>query len=241
MSLTNQTPESQVQSLFKRVAANYDQMNNLISLGTHKHWRKVAMARLAIKTGSFILDLCCGTGDWTIALAKAVGPSGQVVGLDFSREMLSVAKKKVASAGLNDRVTLVQGDAMALPYANNHFDVITIGFGLRNVPDANQVLREMYRVVRPGGQVASLETSQPTQPVVKLGWKIYFKLIPMMTKLAVHNYQDYVYLEQTAANFVNAKQLAAMYARTGFNRINYQTFDMGAAAFHSARKPYTQS
>lgn len=239
MSLTNQTPESQVQSLFKRVAANYDQMNNLISLGTHKHWRKVAMASLAVKPGSFVLDLCCGTGDWTVALAKAVGPSGQVVGLDFSKEMLCVAKEKVASAGFNDRVTLVQGDAMALPYDNNHFDVITIGFGLRNVPDADQVLREMYRVVRPGGQAASLETSQPTQPVIKLGWKIYFKLIPMMTRLVVHNYQDYVYLEQTAANFVNAEQLADMYANAGFNHIDYQTFDMGAAAFHSARKSYT--
>ncbi|MCH5462402.1 demethylmenaquinone methyltransferase [Lactobacillus sp. LC28-10] len=240
MSLTNQTPEPQVQSLFKRVAGNYDRMNNLISLGTHKHWRKVAMEKLAIKPGSFVLDLCCGTGDWTIALAKAVGPSGQVIGLDFSEEMLAVAKTKVAAAGMNDRVTLVQGDAMALPYDNDHFDVVTIGFGLRNVPDANQVLREMHRVVRPGGQVGSLETSHPTQPLVKLGWQVYFKLIPMMTKLAVHNYEDYVYLEKTAAEFVDAKTLAKMYANAGFEKIDYQTFDMGAAAFHSARKSYTK-
>jgi len=241
MSLTNQTPESQVQGLFKRIAGNYDQMNNLISLGTHKHWRKVAMTKMALKPGSFVLDLCCGTGDWTIALAKATGPSGQVVGLDFSAEMLAVAKKKVAVAGLNDRVTLVQGDAMTLPYSNDQFDVVTIGFGLRNVPDANQVLREMHRVVRPGGQVASLETSQPTQPVVKMGWKVYFKLVPMMAKIAVHDYHDYAYLQRTAAEFVNAKQLAQMYDNACFTHINYQTFDMGAAAVHLARKAYTKN
>lgn len=241
MTLTNHTPEPQVQSLFQRVAGNYDRMNNLISLGTHKHWRKVAMAKLNVKPGSFVLDLCCGTGDWTIALAKAVGPSGQVIGLDFSEEMLAIAKKKVTAAGMNDRVTLVQGDAMALPYDKNHFDVVTIGFGLRNVPDANQVLREMHRVVRPGGKAASLETSQPTQSLVKLGWQAYFKLVPLMTKLAVRNYQDYAYLEKTAAEFVDAKQLAKMFVNAGFKNVDYQPFDMGAAACHSARKSYTEN
>ncbi len=108
MSLTNKTPEHQVASLFNRIAGNYDQMNNLITLGTHKHWRTVTMQQLNLKPGSFAIDLCCGTGDWTLALAKAVGPSGRVVGLDFSDEMLAIAKQKVAQAGYQDRVTLIQ-------------------------------------------------------------------------------------------------------------------------------------
>ncbi|KRK96910.1 ubiquinone menaquinone biosynthesis methyltransferase ubiE [Secundilactobacillus odoratitofui DSM 19909 = JCM 15043] len=238
VSLTNKTPEHQVASLFNRIAGNYDQMNNLITLGTHKHWRTVTMQQLNLKPGSFAIDLCCGTGDWTLALAKAVGPSGRVVGLDFSDEMLAIAKQKVAQAGYQDRVTLIQGDAMSLPYNDDQFDVATIGFGLRNVPDANQVLREMTRVVHPGGQVACLETSQPTQPIIKLGWQAYFKLVPMMTKLAVRNYQDYAYLQHTTAAFVSAKELVKMFEAAGLVGVSYRTFDLGAATLHLGMRPF---
>ena len=148
MSLTNKTPEPKVESSFNQIADHYDSMNSLISLGNHKHWRKLVMRQLNVQPGTFAIDVCCGTGDWTIALAKAVGPSGQVVGLDFSDQMLKIAEKKVAAAGLQDRITFVRGDAMHLPYTDDKFDLATIGFGLRNVPDANQVLREMTRVIR---------------------------------------------------------------------------------------------
>ncbi|MTV83071.1 demethylmenaquinone methyltransferase [Secundilactobacillus folii] len=241
MALTNKTPENQVQSLFNRIANNYDSMNNLISLGTHKHWRNATMEIMAIKPGSFVLDVCCGTGDWTISLAKAVGPSGHVTGLDFSENMLSIARQKISEAGLQDRVTLVHGDAMSLPYQDNKFDVATIGFGLRNVPDANQVLREMQRVLRPGGQLACLETSKPTQPVIKMGWKAYFNFVPVMTKLAVHNKRDYDYLQKTTAEFVSAKKLAQMFKDAGLTHVNYRTFDLGAAALHLGWKPYRTS
>lgn len=238
MPLTNHTPEHQVTTLFNRIAGDYDQMNNLITLGTHKHWRNVTMTKLNLKKGAFAIDLCCGTGDWTIALAKAVGPSGHVVGLDFSDEMLAIAKQKVTKAGYTDRVTLVQGDAMALPYDDDRFDVATIGFGLRNVPDADQVLREMTRVVHPGGQVACLETSQPTNPIVKLGWKAYFNIVPVMTKLAVHNYDDYAYLQHTTAEFVSATQLVDMFKKAGLTDVTYQTFDLGAATLHLGRPTF---
>ncbi|GAA3607474.1 demethylmenaquinone methyltransferase [Secundilactobacillus similis] len=238
MSLTNPTPEADVQHLFNRLATHYDAMNTLMTLGTHHHWRKATMQQLAVQPGNFALDVCCGTGDWTIALAKAVGPSGHVWGLDFSEEMLALARQKVRAAHLEDRVTLVQGDAMNLPYPANTFDVVTIGFGLRNVPDANQVLRELYRVVRAGGKVACLETSQPTQPVIKLGWRAYFKLVPVMTSLAGNRYSDYDYLQQTTKAFVSAKQLVGMFEAAGFEDVRYRTFDLGAAALHLGRKDY---
>ncbi len=147
MSLTNKTPEPKVESLFNQIADHYDSMNSLISLGNHKHWRKLVMRQLNVQPGTFAIDVCCGTGDWTIALAKAVGPSGQVVGLDFSDQMLKIAERSSCCrfAGSDN---FCKGDAMHLPYTDDKFDLATIGFGLRNVPDANQVLREMTRVIR---------------------------------------------------------------------------------------------
>ncbi|ANZ61272.1 demethylmenaquinone methyltransferase [Secundilactobacillus paracollinoides] len=239
MPITNNTPEENVQGLFNRIAGNYDDMNNLITLHTHRHWRNVTMKKMALKPGDFAIDLCCGTGDWTIALAKAVGPAGHVVGLDFSEEMLAIAKKKVEAVHFEDRITLVQGDAMHLPYPDDTFDAATIGFGLRNVPDASQVLSEMARVIHPGGQVACLETSQPTQPIIHLGWQIYFNLVPTMTKLAVHNYDDYAYLQRTTAEFVTAEQLKTMFQDVGLRDVTYQQFDLGAATLHLGKRPYS--
>ncbi|GAD16143.1 demethylmenaquinone methyltransferase [Lentilactobacillus otakiensis] len=236
MSLTNKTPETKVESLFDQIADNYDGMNSLISLGNHKHWRKLVMKQLNVQPGSFAIDVCCGTGDWTIALARAVGPSGQVIGLDFSEEMLKIAEKKVAAAGLRDRVTLVKGDAMHLPYDDNQFDLATIGFGLRNVPDADQVLHEMTRVIHDQGRVACLETSKPTNPIIKLGWRAYFNLVPIMAKLTVNKYQEYSYLQRTTAEFVSAAKLVEMFQNAGLTDVSYRQFTFGAAAFHLGTK-----
>lgn len=136
-------------------------MNSVISFQQHIKWRKDTMKRMNVKPGSKALDVCCGTADWTIALADAVGPTGDVTGLDFSQNMLNVGVEKVKELGLK-QVKLVHGNAMELPFPDNSFDYATIGFGLRNVPDYLQVLKEMRRVVKPGGIVVCLETSQPT-------------------------------------------------------------------------------
>ncbi|MCP9333174.1 demethylmenaquinone methyltransferase [Lentilactobacillus hilgardii] len=235
MTQTNKTPEPKVEALFNRIAPNYDKMNSLISLGNHKRWREIAMQRLDVQPGNFAIDVCCGTGDWTISLAKAVGPSGQVIGLDFSKEMLKIASEKIKAAGVQDRVTLVEGDAMHLPFDDRKFDVATIGFGLRNVPDADQVLREMVRVVRTNGKIACLETSQPTNPAIKMGWNAYFKTVPVMAKFAVNKYREYHYLQRTTKQFVSAEKLAKMFEDAGMHNVTYRTFTMGAAALHLGR------
>lgn len=238
MTLTNHTPEDTVQDIFNRIAPQYDQMNSVISLGTHRFWRQQVMRAMTLHAGDFALDLCCGTGDWTLALAKTVGPRGHVVGLDFSHVMLREADRKVRAADLANRITLRQGDAMHLPYPDNHFNVVTIGFGLRNVPDANQVLREMARVVKPGGQVVCLETSQPTNPVIHAGWQVYFgHVVPLMGRLA-HHYQAYNYLQQSTHRFVSVSELANMFAAAGLSQVHYQQFNLGAAAVHFGVKPY---
>lgn len=236
MTLTNKVPEKEVHDLFSRVAPNYDKMNDLISLGTQRIWRKKLYQKLQVKSGDFCLDLCCGTGDLTIGLAHLVGPSGDVVGLDFNQEMLSFADKKVRLAGLEKEIQLKQADAMHLPYSDNSFNIVTIGFGLRNVPDANQVLREAYRVLKPGGKFAVLETSQPTNPIIKMGWDAYFKLFPKFAKLVNSNVQDYQYLSNTTHQFVSAAQLVKMFEQAHFKNINVTRLNLGAGAIHIGSK-----
>lgn len=237
MTLTNRTPEHTVAQLFDHIAPQYDRMNSVISLGTHRLWRRQVMDQMTVRPGDFALDLCCGTGDWTLALAQAVGPAGEVVGLDLSHEMLAVAQQKVRAAHLQSQITLKQGDAMHLPYPDNTFNVVTIGFGLRNVPDAQQVLSEMTRVVKPGGQVVCLETSQPTNPVVHAGWQLYFgHVVPLMGRVVAHHYRAYDYLQRTTHQFVSAEQLAVMFTAAGLHHVHYRCFNLGAAAVHFGTK-----
>ncbi len=232
MSLTNKTPEKEVADLFDRISANYDSMNNLITLGMHKHWRKKTMQVLNVAPGSIVLDLCCGTGDWSIALARAVGSAGHVFALDFSAQMLQYAKQKASAAGLNDRVSFIQGDAMDLPFDDGMFNYVTIGFGLRNVPDAKRTLQEMQRVCVKEGVVACLETSQPQDQVVYKLWKMYFKLVPLMAKMVTSSYADYDYLQKTSKKFLTARQLLYLFNEIGLQPSSYRMFLFGAAALH---------
>lgn len=238
MVLTNQTPQKEVADLFDRISGKYDTMNNVITLGMHQRWREETMAILRVQPGDQVLDLCCGTGDWTIELAQAVGPSGHVYGLDFSPDMLKVAQQKVQQAGLSERITLLEGDAMQLPFDDELFNFVTIGFGLRNVPDAGRVLSEMTRVCQPGGAVACLETSQPEGPVLHKMWSAYFKAVPVLAKVFVDHYQDYDYLQKTSKNFLTARQLLHLFNEVGLQPASYKMFLFGAAALHLGfRKP----
>lgn len=188
--------ESEVNEMFTRVAPNYDKLNNIISLGTQKLWRKKLLAGLEFKPGIKALDVCCGTGDLAIALANRL-PQGRVTGVDFNAAMLKIAEKKAKAI---PNLILINGDAMALPLEDESFDIVTIGFGLRNVPDADKALSEIYRVLKPGGQLGVLEMSQPTNSLIKVGWGAYFKAFPYLTKLAGGHVKDYQYLKKQASN-----------------------------------------
>ncbi|MDN6640431.1 MAG: demethylmenaquinone methyltransferase [Tetragenococcus sp.] len=236
MSRTNKTSEAKVQALFDRISTTYDTTNSAISLGMHKRWRKKTMEKLPLSAGEQVLDLCCGTGDWTIDLANVVGPTGKAIGLDFSEKMLAIAKNKIFQAEVTEQTTLLQGDAMALPFANDTFDLVTIGFGLRNVPDAFHVLKEMERVLKPGGMVACLETSQPENKLIYPFWYLYFKLVPTIAKLKHNDRKDYIYLQQTTEKFVGAKELEQMFQEAGLTNTSYTTFMLGACALHMGYK-----
>lgn len=228
----NKAPQ-RVQGIFDGLAKDYDKMNDIISLGTHRSWRAKTMASIDIPKNGQILDVAAGTGDWTIALAKELGDKGHVTGFDLSSEMLAVAREKVREAGVSFWVTLTQGNAMELPYEDDTFDLVTIGFGLRNLPDAEKGMQELYRVLKPGGQLVVLETSQPDNPVIKPFWKMYFKgVMPMMGKVFAHDKDSYDYLEKTTEEFMSFTALADLMREAGFKTVAYQRFNFGAAAAH---------
>ncbi|WAA13762.1 demethylmenaquinone methyltransferase [Fervidibacillus halotolerans] len=230
------TKEEKVLQVFERISNQYDRMNSVISFRQHIRWRKDAMKRLQVKQGKRALDCCCGTADWTIALSEAVGESGEVYGLDFSKNMLAVGERKLKEKGITN-ATLVYGNAMELPFENDSFDYVTIGFGLRNVPDASQVLREMYRVLKPGGVVACLETSQPMIIGFKQIYYFYFRYImPFFGKLFAKSYKEYSWLQESAREFPNAKQLASMFEEVGFQQVTYKLYFGGVAALHIGHK-----
>ncbi|MFD1777324.1 demethylmenaquinone methyltransferase [Fredinandcohnia salidurans] len=231
-----QSKEQRVHHVFEKIYKNYDQMNSVISFQQHKAWRKDTMKRMDVQKGSSALDLCCGTADWTIALADAVGVTGKVVGLDFSKNMLKIGQEKVDKLQLN-QVKLVHGNAMELPFEDNSFDYVTIGFGLRNVPDYMTVLKEMQRVVKPGGKVVCLETSQPTIIGFRQLYFFYFRFImPVFGKLFAKSYQEYSWLQESARDFPGMKELANMFREAGLRDIEVKPYTLGVAAMHLGYK-----
>ncbi|WP_416038212.1 bifunctional demethylmenaquinone methyltransferase/2-methoxy-6-polyprenyl-1,4-benzoquinol methylase UbiE [Lactobacillus crispatus] len=231
--LTNKVPEQDVHDLFTRVAPKYDLMNNIVSLGIQKSWRKKFLRQLDLNKNSICLDLCCGSADSTIDLAKK---AKLVTGLDFNQEMLKIAQKKIRQKQLQTKIKLIAGDAMNLPFAANSFDCVTICFGLRNVPNAAKTIQESYRVLKPGGQFAVLEMSQPTNALVKLGWQAYFKIFPYFSKLTHGNIKDYQYLSKTSKEFLSAEQLKKLLEQNGFTRVAVTKLTYGAGAIHVGRK-----
>lgn len=232
-----QSKEERVHHVFESIYEKYDLMNSIISFQRHKAWRRDTMKRMNVQKGAVALDVCCGTADWTIALAEAVGPAGKVYGLDFSENMLRVGREKIVQRGLN-HVELVYGNAMELPFADNTFDYVTIGFGLRNVPDYMTVLREMRRVAKPGGKVVCLETSQPTIPVFRQVYFLYFRfLMPLLGKIFADSYEQYSWLQESTRDFPGREELAEMFRRAGLVDVKVKAYTGGVAAMHMGTKP----
>ncbi|MBY0060451.1 MULTISPECIES: demethylmenaquinone methyltransferase [Priestia] len=231
-----QSKEQRVHGVFEKIYKNYDQMNSVISFQRHKAWRKDTMKRMNVQKGTKALDVCCGTADWTLAMAEAVGETGEAVGLDFSQNMLKIGEEKVKNSPFSN-ITLLHGNAMELPFEDNSFDYVTIGFGLRNVPDYLQALKEMQRVVKPGGKVVCLETSQPTMIGYRQMYLLYFKYImPALGKMVAKSYDEYSWLQESARDFPGQKQLADMFREAGLTDVEVKSYTGGVAAMHLGYK-----
>lgn len=228
------TKEERVHEVFEKISGNYDKMNSVISFQQHKKWREDTMSRMNVKKGSSSLDVCCGTADWTISMGEAVGSTGRAVGLDFSQNMLNVGIDKTKEI---PQIELLHGNAMELPFPDDSFDYVTIGFGLRNVPDYMQVLKEINRVLKPGGMFVCLETSQSELPGYKQLFRFYFKYVmPVFGKFFAKSYKEYSWLQESAKDFPGMKALAKMIEQAGFVEVEYKPYSGGAAARHIGMK-----
>ncbi|WP_284640237.1 demethylmenaquinone methyltransferase [Paenibacillus silviterrae] len=234
--MASKSKEQFVHSVFESIAPKYDVMNDILSFRRHKAWRKFTMKKMNVQPGSKAIDICCGTCDWTISLAEASG-TGDVVGLDFSQNMLDVGADKIKRLHLDRQIKLIRGNAMELPFADNTFDYATIGFALRNVPDLVQVIKEMQRVVKPGGLVVSLELSKPTWQPFKGIYYFYFqRVLPMLGKLLAKSYEQYRWLPESLVSFPDHKQLAEIFRNTGLTSVEAYPLTGGVAALHIGKK-----
>ena len=218
--------------MFDRIARRYDLMNSVMSAGTHHRWRERAADLTRLGIGDSALDVCCGTGDLALELARRVAPGGRVVGLDFSAPMLELAQDKSREAGVPIR--WVQGNALELPFADGQFDAATVGFGVRNVVDLERGIAEMARVVRPGGRVVILEITTPVRPPLSWFFAVWFdRIVPLLGALAGDR-DAYTYLPTSVRRFPPADELAALMDRAGLSEIRYLILSGGIIAIHSA-------
>lgn len=220
--------EPQVRAMFDRIAGAYDLMNSVMTAGLHHQWRRRAADLAAVGPGSRVLDVATGTGDLAVELASRVGPDGEVIGSDFSEEMLAVARKKDPS------LTFEWANAMELPYEADRFDAATVGFGARNFGDLDQGLREMTRVVRPGGRVVVLEITTPQKPPLSTFYAAWFdRLVPLLGKFD----DAYTYLPASVKRFPGPHELAAKMDAAGLEHIRYLLTAGGIIAIHVGEKP----
>src|SRR3954449_504219 len=220
-------PEPQVQAMFDRIAGVYDLMNSIMTAGLHHRWRKRAADMSALSPGDRALDVATGTGDLAIELARRVGTEGEVVGSDFSERMLELARKK--APGLR----FEHGNALALPYDDDEFDASTVGFGARNFSDLPQGLREMARVVRPGGRVVVLEITTPQKPPLSTFFSLWFdRIVPLLGKLAAEP-EAYTYLPSSVKRFPGPQELGAVLHGLGLREVRWILTAGGIIALHA--------
>lgn len=229
--------ETLVAGVFHSVAAKYDLMNDLMSFGIHRLWKRFTIDCSGVRKGQKVLDLAGGTGDLTAKFSRIVGETGQVVLADINDSMLKVGRDKLRNLGVANNVSYVQANAEALPFPDNHFDVITIGFGLRNVTDKDMALREMQRVLKPGGQARVLEFSEVTADWFKPIYDFHsFKVLPKLGKLFAGDADSYQYLAESIRKHPPQAELKAMMEAAGFARCDYRNLSAGIVAIHTGYK-----
>ena len=237
MQLNPQEKQQFVHRVFSDIAFRYDLLNSLLSLNQDKYWRKKAVQLAGVRSGSQVLDVCCGTGMLTIELAKATTPSGTVTGLDFCQNMLDQAVLNINKTAYQNQISLLQGNAMELPFADNSFDCATIAFALRNVPDIKGAVSEMRRVVKPGGMVLSLELSKPSVPIFKQLYYLYFEqLLPLLGRLGVGLDGPYRWLPESLRLFPHQKAVQEIFSTVGLKDASYTELTGGIVSIHTGIK-----
>ncbi len=219
-----------VRGVFESVASRYDLMNDVMSGGLHRLWKRFAVGQLLLRPGEQVLDLASGTGDLIRLMADAVGPTGRVLHTDINAAMLAEGRRRLIDHGV--LIPAIQCNAERLPFASRSFDAVSIAFGLRNVTDKDAALAEMYRVLKPGGRALVLEFSRPS-PLIKLPYDWYsFNLLPRMGEAIAGDRESYQYLAESIRMHPDQQTLKAMFERVGFDRVEYWNLTGGIVAVH---------
>ena len=226
----------QIRGMFDRIAGVYDLMNSAMTVGLHHRWRERAADLAGLEAGDSALDVCCGTGDLALELARRTGPEGRVIGSDFSERMLDLAREKAAERH-TPGVRFEWGDALSLPYDDGSFDAVTVGFGVRNLADLERGVAELVRVLTPGGRLVILEITQPRRPPLSIFFSVWFdRAVPLLGTLAGDR-DAYSYLPDSVKSFPPPEGLALIMDRAGLDGIRYTVLAGGIIAIHSGARP----
>lgn len=224
--------------MFTSIAHRYDLNNTLLSLGLHHSWKKLSVKTSGAAAGATVLDLCTGTGDLAVRLARRVGPSGRVIGLDLNERMLAFGRRKIEKLGLPN-ITLLSGNAEAIQFCDRTFQTVTVAFGLRNVTNLGAALREMHRVLKPGGRAVCLEFSRPVIAPLRSLYDFYsFTILPRIGKLVARDQTGvYDYLPASIRAFPDQERFKTMFLEAGFSPVTYRNLSGGIVAIHVGVKP----
>lgn len=232
-----QDKADRVATVFHSVAEKYDVMNDLMSLGIHRLWKKFAIDLLGVHKGHVVLDIAGGTGDLAAKISEKIGKSGKVILSDINSSMLMQGKDRMIDKGLFENINYAQANAEILPFADNTFDRVIIGFGLRNVTDKQQALHSMFRVLKPGGRALILEFSKPTLPGLKPIYDAYsFKILPWLGKKILNDANSYRYLAESIRMHPDQETLKNMMVTAGFENCDYHNLSGGIVAVHRGFK-----
>ena len=226
-----------VANVFHSVAGRYDLMNDLMSGGIHRIWKRFTIELSAVRAGQSVLDIAGGTGDLAAKFADIVGPTGRVVLADIIESMLNVGRDKLLDHGYQGNLEFVQADAQYLPFPDDSFDSVSIAFGLRNVTDKDLALRSMLRVLKPGGRLLVLEFSKPANPLLEKAYDSYsFRMLPFMGKLVAGDSESYQYLAESIRMHPDQETLLGMLEDAGFVNCEYHNLTGGVVALHRGFK-----
>ncbi len=228
---------NRVKSVFDSVAQNYDLMNDLMSLGIHRYWKRVAINTCQIRPGQNILDLAGGTGDLSAKIQQKLEGKGQVILADINEAMLKTGYHRLLDQGIYDTMKFVLGDAEALPFRSHYFDCVIIGFGLRNVTRKDEALGSIHRVLKPGGKLVILEFSQPILPVLKAAYDVWsFRLLPKLGQWIAKDEASYRYLAESIRKHPDQEALLKLMQSAGFEDCDYHNLSGGIVALHKGYK-----